>query len=76
MTEKKQITIYDLLPLLKPGYVAYDIDGWIWSKDEFLWDLERNCWVSGGTSGYNVISDMFDIAPFDDDWKDSLMEVK
>lgn len=76
MTEKKQITIYELLPMLKHGFICYDRDGWSFfdvkpnpSLDNFkIWIL-----VDGDIVN---LSHCFNIAPFDGDWKDSLMEVK
>ena len=79
----KQITIYDLLPLLKNGYVAMDRDGtWKWFSHkphkvgEFVWGevtywecYHHNCEGS-------FLTRAFDIAPFDGDWKDSLIKVE
>lgn len=70
-----QIKIQDLLPLLKPGFVAMDEDGsWCWytfraSHNDFSWGFNANL-----MDEYICLSDMFDIAPFEGDWKDSLME--
>lgn len=64
------IKIEDLLPLLKKGYVAMNKNGdWWWSLSEPVvkkesWSMENPVWV-----GYII-----DIAPYDGDWKDSLME--
>ena len=75
----KQITIYDLLPLLRKGWVACNSNGsWRWSKykpncrQRFgLWntEYERNeaCFAS---------LTAFRIAPFGGDWKDSLIKVE
>lgn len=74
MTEKKQITIYELLPLLKPGWVVMDSDNRWWyyasrpAKTRWGWtsdDPRLGC-----------LANLFTVAPFDGDWKDSLMEVK
>ena len=70
----KQITIYDLLPFLETGWVAMDKSGiWWWyefkpMKREFYW-YEKN--------GGNVVElhYIFNIAPFDGDWKDSLIKI-
>ena len=74
----KQITIYDLLPLLKKGWVAMNGDkhwNWYYRKPR----TTKWCsWVSNIKS-YNEFSDLnycFNIAPFDGDWKDSLIEVE
>ena len=77
----KQITIYDLLPLLKKGWVAYaPRHGWIWYKvkpklDGFqFWMYQTmDWWRLTPTSKENP---MLDIAPFDGDWKDSLIKVE
>lgn len=71
----KQITIYDLLPLLKKGWVAMDKDGiWAWfsTKPSKKVDL----WLWTYHSRYSMISRAFNIAPFDGDWKDSLIKVE
>ena len=70
-----QITIYELLPLLRKGYVAMDKDGtWCWytfrtSHNDFSWGFNANF-----MDEYICLSDTFSIAPFDGDWKDSLMK--
>ena len=77
----KQITIYDLLPLLKKGWVAYaPRHGWIWYKvkpklDGFqFWMYQTmDWWRLTPTSKENPI---LDIAPFDGDWRDSLIKVE
>lgn len=74
MTEKKQITIYDLLPLLKPGFVAMDSDKIWWWYDAEPTQRTRSWW-NNGVKAY-VLDALFNIAPFDGDWKDSLMEVR
>lgn len=73
----KQITIYDLLPLLKPGYVAMDYVGvWWWFKEKPQIDHWSNTWIH--VIGCSECTDLieFNIKEFDGDWKDSLMEVK
>lgn len=71
-----QIKIYELLPLLRPGWVAMDADNtWWW------YDVKPNAnaaepplqWCGVGCDAISL-SDLFDIAPFDWDWTDSLME--
>ena len=71
----KQITIYDLIPLLKNGWVAMDWDGsWWWfdykptiDKDSLQWqDFSNKSEKIGG----------FNIAPFDGSWEDSLIKVE
>ena len=75
----KQITIYDLLPLLKKGWVAMDEDGtWFWYgvKPTIFEDFDK--WMpSEHTSKVEKIPEkLFNIAPFDGDWKDSLIKVE
>lgn len=75
----KQIKIEQLLPLLKSGWVACNSNGsWRWFKykpkcrQRFgLWDTEyeRN-------EAYFSPLTAFRIAPFDGDWKDSLIKVE
>ena len=70
-----QIKIQDLLPLMKPGFVAMDKDGtWCWysfhtSHNDYTWGFDA-CLMDE----YVCLSGGFDIAPFEGDWKDSLME--
>ena len=75
----KQITIYDLLPLLKSGYVAMDKDGrWVFFTEKprlneafFMWTRAKDsCGV------YHLSKWVFNIKPFDGDWKDSLIKVE
>ena len=67
----KQITIYELLPLLRPGFVAMDKNGiWYWYDHEPVPDNIRT-WLFGGDL-YELGA--FNIERFDGDWKDSLME--
>lgn len=71
----KQITIDDLIPLLKKGWVAMDMDGtWKWyAKKPKLWEGSKN-WMDKAFS-YEYFY-QFNIAPFDGDWKESLRRVK
>lgn len=67
----KQITIYDLLPLLKKGFVAMDEDrSWWWFEKKPR--IEDNEWWN--VSGILIGLSRFNIAPFDGDWKDSLIK--
>ena len=70
----KQITIYELLPLLKRGWVAMDGDKIWWWYDAEPKQRTRSWW-NNGIVAYNL-HNIFNISPFDSDWKDSLMEVK
>lgn len=72
----KQIQIYDILPLLRKGYASMDENEiWHWCEDEPTPD--DHFWNLGDTIdliSYCCLSDAFNIAPFDGNWKDSLME--
>lgn len=72
----KQITIYDLLPLLKSGWVAMNYDGtWCWHKGEPTVGVNQNeRWINYSDKLPQQLSVMFNIKPFNGDWKDSLME--
>lgn len=72
-----QITIYELLPLLRPGYVAMDADNtWWW------YDVKPNVnaeepplqWYGVGRRDAISLSDLFDIEPFEWHWTDSRMK--
>lgn len=71
-----QIKIQGLLPLLKPGWVAMDKNGeWGWFKEKPYADVYHNDWSTTFGKPYVCLAiDAFDIAPFEGDWKDSLME--
>ena len=73
----KQITIYDLLPLLKKGWVACDHSNWWWYETKPIASKRHNGWISK-TSKYIKLNtiEMKDIAPFDGDWKDSLIKIE
>jgi hypothetical protein len=67
-----QIKIQDLLPLLKPGFVAMDECGaWWWFDRKTEPDDRYHGWTM--ICDCSVL-DAFDIALFEGDWKDSLME--
>lgn len=67
----KQITIYEILPLLKKGYVAMDADGtWCWfSRKPNVGDMEW-LWV-----GRVRFLDSFNIKKARK-WQDSLIKVE
>lgn len=73
----KQITIYDLLPFLLNGWVAMDEDGtWCW----FYYKPKMgDCgWCPSSCFDYVSIHlncCFKELAPFDGDWKDSLLKV-
>jgi len=78
----KQITIYDLLPLLKKGWVAYDDSGWAWFSERpvFVSDEDEDRWYIGVDGGHacNLSAEgcPFNIKPFDKAWRDSLINVE
>lgn len=78
----KQITIYDLLPLLKKGWVAMDEnDGWYWYEDEptiqkFVYGGNKETYHWNNSGDLCDLSELFNIKPFDGDWKDSLIKVE
>lgn len=78
----KQITIYDLLPLLKKGWVAMDEDGkWYWYEDEptiqkFVYGGNKEVYHWNNSGELSDLSELFNIAPFDGSWKDSLIKVE
>lgn len=71
-----QIKIQDLFPLLKPGFVAMDSDGaWWWYNKEPSPDGYNDSWTMLHIPPKDCSSlDAFDIAPYDGNWKNSLME--
>ena len=76
MTEKKQITIYELLPLLRPGWVAMDDSGvWWWFREKPHASPYTLTWITGLNSECTELIE-FNIKVFNGDWEDSLMEVK
>lgn len=72
----KQITIYELLPLLRPGFVAMNFDGvWYYHKEQpIIGANQTGRWINYSDTLPRRLSGLFNIAPFDGDWKDSLME--
>lgn len=72
----KQITIYDLLPLLKKGFVAMDKDcRWNWfSKRPECKKFGRWVFSLNSYDDFCALDYSFNIAPFDGDWQDSLIK--
>lgn len=69
----KHITIYELLPLLRKGYVAMEENGiWYWFDHEPVPD-NIGIWLLWSAGDLYELS-AFNIAAFDGDWKDSLMK--
>lgn len=71
-----QIKIQDLLPLMKPGFVAMDEDGsWYWYPKKPV--VYKNRFVANWIKfpiPTRIDDTFFDIAPFEGNWKDSLVE--
>ena len=70
----KQITIEELVPLLKNGWVAMDFDGtWVWfsrkpySTASGRWQVKR---------GRFAVLYSFELTPYDTNWLNSLRRVK
>lgn len=75
----KQITIDDLIPLLKKGWVAMDNNGmWWWYRKKPKPVKKHKWWNNNKYSEYTPLSSIEkkDIAPFDGDWKQSLRRIK
>lgn len=73
----KQITIYDLLPLLRKGWVAMDstLKWYYYTEKPTPIKMSDGVWRPMPTTKLiHRLSDVFNIVPFDGDWKDSLME--
>lgn len=76
----KQITIYDLLPLLRKGFVAMEPWGeWVWFKIRPCGTSQTGKWQMSSSNPddlkrHTLTSDALNIVRFDGDWKDSLME--
>lgn len=77
----KQIDIKELIPKMKPGYVACDKDG-VWNyyttkpfmnKDMEMWEVDPN-YITDETE-VEVLSTIFDIKP-SEDWAKSLIRIK
>ena len=76
---KKQIKIDDLIPFMKKGWICCDISGrWRWyrKKPELFETPIIDGWVNDEFGIVDFLGRMFDILPFDGDWKKSLRRVK
>ncbi len=72
----KKIKITDLMPLLKPGFVAMDPTGeWYWY--EIKPEIAKVCaeWVQPNGTMQNL-SNAFNIKKSDSEWEKSLIKVK
>lgn len=68
-----QITIYELLPRLRPGFVAMEKNGiWYWYDHEPVPD-NTGIWMFLHDGDLYELS-AFNIERFDGDWKDSLIK--
>ena len=74
----KQITIYDLLPLLKKGWVACSEKGvWSYYSKKPVLEQGYKFYVANTKDSIEwTVLNCFNIAPFDGDWKDSLIKVE
>lgn len=71
---KKQITIDELIPLLKKGWVAMDPDGfWIWFSKKPRKHPRFDFWDEG-TADFDFLGSAFNIAVVED-WQKSLRKV-
>lgn len=73
----KQITIYDLIPLLENGWVAFDNGNWWWYIVKPTASKRLNGWLSKNSKYIKLNTfEKKDIKPFDGDWKDSLIKIE
>lgn len=72
----KTITIDELLPLLKSGWVAMDYNRSWWFYNTKPIKCSSAWFGSKRIAEGDKLSYSFNIAPFDGDWKDSLRRVK
>ena len=74
------VTIDDLIPLLKKGWVAYDGNGWAWfsSKPVCVIDDDDDRWMIkiGNACNLSGKGCPFKIEPFEKSWEDSLRRIK
>lgn len=71
-----QIKITDIIPFMKPGWVAMDECGeWDWFDKKPTMEKDFLQWVPDYNGIYYCINNAFDIAPADD-WTQSLIQVK
>lgn len=68
--------IQELLPHLKKGWVAMDEHKrWWYARTKLKPIKELGIWITYHPySDASCLSEVYDIEPFDGDWKDSLME--
>lgn len=70
------INIQDIIPFMKKGWVAMDKDGeWFWFEQKPSKSIcDGYVWVRRNPCDFEIISNIFDIAPADD-WEKSLIKV-
>ena len=68
--------IQELLPHLKKGWVAMSKDNiWVWFSSKPMALKCSGFWdFPSGDGEYVILGYIFDLDPFDGDWKDSLMK--
>ena len=77
----KKIQINDLIPFLKPGFVAMDAFGdWYWYKKQPHISKVRTVWTVDNVSAASpdsiqALSIAFDIAKSDKEWDQSLIRI-
>lgn len=75
----QKITIYEFLKknegVIKDGYVAMDKNGdWCWFSDKPY--KRTHMWVWRDLGDWRPLTRAFNIAPFDGDWKVSLIKIE
>lgn len=76
---KKKIKIDDLVPFIKKGWICCDQQGfWRWYRTKpFVFKSPiLNGWCNFEFGTIEFFGKMFDIEPFDGDWKKSLRRIK
>lgn len=69
------ITIEQLVPLLRPGWVAMDTsDKWYWYEDRPYYGYAD--WQYTGRGECMELNILFEIAVYPGDWRESLIEIK
>lgn len=77
--QEETMTIHELIPVLKKGWVYYvEDENWFWSPvrpcieyhDEYEW------WSGHPMAGNLQNFSIKKLLPFDGDWKESLIEIK
>lgn len=73
----KMIKISQVIPILKPGYVARDRNGdiyWYEQEPEIMGDVWQE--VRGACESFKDFGCLQEIEPWAEDWKQSLIEIK